>query len=562
MTGPTPRVHLVGAGPGDPGLLTCRGAQLIGEADVIIHDRLVDQRLLELAHPAARRVDLASLVAGAGRQETVNELLVAEARDGARVVRLKGGDPFVLGRGSEEAQALEAAGIAYEIVPGVSSAFAVPAAAGTPVTHRGLAGSVSVLTGHDLGLGATDELAGGVPAGAGGVSPGGAGSGSGSDGPTADGTDGDPDPGEGAIPPGVRLEHLARAGGTLVVLMGGATHRRLAERLLAAGRPPGTPVLVVERGTTPEQASWRGDLAALAAGAAPAEPASPALIVVGAVAGLALASYEDRPLAGWRVVVTRPAGEQSAALAGALAAAGARPIELPVIEIAPPADGGAALAAAARRLGEFDWVVLTSANAVAPLFDQLHDARDLASARVAAIGTATAAALAERGVAADLVPPHYVAESLLEAFPPAAPPAAAGAARHVVLLPRAAGAREVLPDGLRRLGYDVEVVEAYRTLHPPLSDRQLDQLATADAVTFTSSSTVRGFLALAGPERLPPVVVSIGPVTSATARQLDVHVDAEAEVSTVAGLVEALTAWAGAHGRPGGWAPTGAGTAR
>jgi uroporphyrinogen III methyltransferase/synthase len=496
-------VHLVGAGPGDPGLLTRRGAELLATADVVVHDRLVDPAVLALASPRARLIDVGKpagrgACAGHASQARINALLVAEARHGATVVRLKGGDPFLFGRGGEEALALEQAGVAYEVVPGVSSAFAVPAAAGVPVTHRGLARSVSVLSGHDLA-------------------------------------------GSGAL-----LEHLSAGEGTIVVLMSGATHRRLAERLVAAGRRPSTPVLVVERGTTPEQRSWRGTIEQLAAGDA-ASFASPALIVVGEVASLALASYEQRALAGWRVVVTR-AEHQARTLVTALGALGARPVELPVISLAPPLDGGAALAAAAARLAAYDWVVFTSTNAVERFLPLLRDARSFGAARVAAIGPGTAAALGERGVLADLVPPRFVAEALLEVFP-AATGRSSGA--PTVLLPRAAEARQVLPQGLRRLGYSVDVVEAYRTVRAVPAPGALEALENADAVTFTSSSTVRSFVELAGRSRLPPVVASIGPVTSATAAEAGLSVTVEAETSTIAGLVEALALYARRAGRPG-----------
>ncbi len=501
-------VYLVGAGPGDPGLITRRGAELLARADVVVHDRLVDPAVLALAAPRARLIDVGKAAGGGAAaacedQRRINELLVVEAQRHGTVVRLKGGDPFLFGRGADEAMALAGAGVDYEVVPGVASAFAVPAAAGTPVTQRGMAGSVSVLSGHDLA-----EV-------------------------TAPGTGADSG-GRGAA-----LDQLAGAD-TLVVLMAGATFRRLAERLIAAGRDATTPALVVERGTTPEQRSWRGTLGQLAAGQAPDAFGSPALIVVGATAAMALRSYEQRPLAGWRVVVTR-AEHQAASLSAELAALGARPVELPLIELIPPSDGGAALASAAGHLATYDWVVFTSANAVERFVALLHDARAFGAAKVAAIGSATADALAGRGIVADLVPARFVAEDLLAAFP------RPGSGR--VLLPRAGAARAVLPDGLRGLGWQVDVVEAYRTAHAELSPEQLELLATADAVTVTSSSTVQALAELVPPGALPPVVASIGPITTATAAACGIEVSVEATTSTVAGLATALAEHARATGR-------------
>ncbi len=485
-------VYLVGAGPGDPGLMTVRGAELLAQADVVVYDRLADDELLGLAPPLAECVDVGKRPGGPVDQSSINELLVERGRAGQTVVRLKGGDPFVLGRGGEEAEALAAAGVAYEVVPGISSAIAVPAYAGIPVTHRGIATSFTVVTGHSRNQ-ADDE------------------------------TDWDA---------------LARAGGTIVVLMAVAHRREVAERLMAAGRPPGTPVAAIHWGTRPDQRTVRTTLAGLAG--VDLEP--PATIVVGPVAALDLDWFESRPLFGRTVVITRPRA-QAPALARRLKHLGAAVLDVPAVVIRDPGDGGASLERAAREVAGYDWVVFTSANGVDRFVARLPDSRAFGGAKVAAIGPATAAALARWHVVADLQPATYVAEELTAALL-----AAGGAGR--VLVPRAAVARDVLPDGLRAAGWEVEVVEAYRTVPAPIGPERIAAARDADAIAFTSSSTVTGFLAAAGPEAVPPVVACIGPVTAATARAAGVHVDVVAEEHTIDGLVGALVGALAPDARP------------
>ncbi len=478
-------VALVGAGPGDPGLLTRRGAELLAAADVVIYDRLGTDALLDLASSTARRISVGKAPGSAdANQDQINALLVEHGRAGHAVVRLKGGDPFVFGRGGEEAEALAAAGIPFEIVPGVTSAIAAPAYAGIPVTHRGLSTHVTIVTGHED--------------------------------PTKGHTD-------------VDWARLAAAGGTLVILMGAATLPAIAAQLLAAGLPAHTPVAAVHAGTRPEQRTTRATLGTVVDLAV----AAPAAVVVGAVAALDLAWFEQRPLFGRTIVVTR-AREQASELRARLTQLGGRVVELPAIRIDP-------LPVALPPLDEVDWLVLTSANGVAALFERGitpagRDARALAGVRIAAIGPGTAAALARYGVRADLVPDRYVAEALLAAFPP---PTGAGGR---VLLARAEQARDVLPDGLRKLGYDVDVLPLYRTRAAEPDPAVLDQVrrGKVDAITFTSSSTVRNFVELVGTLDPQPSVVSIGPITSATARDLGLRVDAEAVTHTIDGLVTAL----------------------
>jgi uroporphyrinogen III methyltransferase / synthase len=479
-------VYLVGAGPGDPGLLTVRGAEVLSTADVVVHDRLSAAELLDLAPAAAERIDVGKSPAGPSvPQDEINRLLVEHGRAGRRVVRLKGGDPFVFARGAEEAAVLEAAGVDYEVVPGITSAVAVPAYAGIPVTLRYSSTSVTIVTGHE-------------------------------------------DPAKGRTD--VDWEALARVGGTIVILMGVAHLPRIVERLRAGGLPADTPVAAVRWGTRPEQTTVRATLGTIAGH--PLRP--PCTIVVGDVARERLGWFERRPLLGRRVVVTR-ARAQAPQLTDRLRRSGADVVVVPTIEVVDPVDGGAALRAAAARASTYDWVVLTSPNGARRFVAELRDGRDLGAARLAVIGPGTAAALAATNLVADLVPERFVAESLLEAFP--APP---DGRTGRVLLARAAVARDVLPAGLRDSGWDVDVVEAYRTVPVGLTDDQLHDVAAADAITFTSSSTVQHFVAAAGAGAVPPVVACIGPVTAATARDLGLDVTVEAPVHTIDGLVDAL----------------------
>ena len=477
-------VYLVGAGPGDPGLLTVRGAELLGRADVVVYDRLSVASLLDLAPEGAERISVGKAPGAGPSQDEINALLVDQGRrhPGGTVVRLKGGDPFVFARGGEEAAALQAAGVAFEVVPGITSAIAVPAYAGIPVTLRHSSTSFTVITGHE-----------------------------------------DPAAGEGTVD----WEAAARLGGTILVLMGVARIGRIAERLLAGGLAPDTPVAAVTWGTRPEQTTVRATLATIA----DAPVRSPAVYVIGRVAAEDLSWFEDRPLFGKRVVVTRTRA-QASQLSALLRDRGAEPVEVPTIRIVQPDDGGAGLDAGLGRLagGAYDWLVLTSANGVERAFAHVPDVRAV-RAKVAAIGPGTAEALTKHRITADLVPERFVAEGLLETFPD-------GPGR--VLLARAAVARDVLPDGLRAKGWEVDVVDAYRTVPAEFTDDDAERAASADAITFTSSSTVERWVELAGIDRTPKVVACIGPITAATARERGLHVDVEATEHTIIGLVEAL----------------------
>jgi uroporphyrinogen III methyltransferase/synthase len=477
-------VYLVGAGPGDPGLLTVRGAEVLARADVVVYDRLSVRALLDLAPSTAERLSVGKETGRATMpQADINALLVELGQAGREVVRLKGGDPFVFARGGEEAAALAEAGVPFEVVPGVTSAIAVPAYAGIPLTLRHSSTLFTVITGHE-------------------------------------------DP---TKPGQIDWEAVARIGGTIVVLMGVARLPAIAARLVAGGLAPDTPAAAIRWGTRPEQQTVRATLATLT----DHDLQAPSTIVIGQVASVNLEWFESRPLLGRRVVVTRPR-DQAAALSARLRARGAEPVEAPVIEIGDPADGGAALSAAVERLATYDWVVVTSANGARRLLAAMHDARALGGVRVAAIGSATAAALKEGNIVADLVPEAFVAESLLAALPD--PPPGGGR----VLLARAAVARDVLPAGLSERGWSVDVVEAYRTVECRLDDALRDEVRTADVVTFTSSSTVERLVAEVGLDAMPPLVASIGPVTTATAERLGLQVSVEAREHTIAGLVDAL----------------------
>ena len=543
MTGETNgKVFLVGAGPGDPGLITVAGLQSLRKADVVLHDRLVSPALLKEARADAEMVYMGKVPGTENEhdQEAINRLLIEKAGQGLTVVRLKGGDPFVFGRGGEEAQALHDAGIDFEVVPGVTSAVAVPAYAGIPITHRGLASSFAVVTGHE-----------------------------------------DPGKEESAV----HWQELATAVDTLVFLMGTKTLPEIAEKLIAHGRASATPVAVIQWGTTPEQRTVTGTLTDIASRVEDAGLRPPAITVVGEVVRLrdTLQWFENRPLFGRRVLITRTR-RQASRLAQLLSGEGAIPIELPSIEIRPATDDSAVIAALERlAAGGYTWCGFTSANAVELFFGHLagqgRDARAFATARVFAIGPATAEALREHGIAADVVPAEYVAEGVVEAM------RGQVAAGDRVLLPRAESARPELVEGLRALGAEVDEVTIYSAAVPAEAPEEalgLLRKGCIDVVTFTSSSTVRNLAAMLGEDfrvilsgkpsvilsgdkdgaetgapsrRNPggeagsgrsesasrrPLVACIGPVTAKTAEELGLSVDVVASEYTVEGLVAAL----------------------
>ena len=497
MTGGPGIVYLVGAGPGDPGLMTARSLELIVAADVIVHDRLIPSEALAVARPDAEILYVGKEPGDASvPQKGIEKLLVDRASEGKIVVRLKGGDPFVFGRGGEEAEALADADIPFEVVPGVTAGVAGPAYAGVPVTHRDDASAVAFVTGHE-----------------------------------------DPEKEDSALD----YDALARFPGTLVFYMGVKALPRIAERLIDSGRSVDEPALVVERGTLPDQRVVSGRLVEIADAASDAGIGAPSVTLIGPVAARRerIAWLERRPLHGRRVVVTR-ARAQASELARRLAALGAEPIELPAIRIEPRIDSDE-VRRAVEGLHAYALVCLTSPNGVRLLFEAMAargwDARALANASVAAIGAGTEAALAAHGVIADIVPERFVAEELVEALN------LLELRGKPVLIARAAEARELLPDALRKRGAKVDVVALYETVAEQPDPAVLERAQEADYITFTSSSTVKNFVeAVDG--RLPSDarIVSIGPVTSEAARDAGLTVDIEAERHDIDGLVEALLA--------------------
>lgn len=506
-------VHLVGAGPGDPGLLTVRGRALLERCDAVVYDALANPALL--ADIRAERFDVGKRGGSteSARQDAINDLLVRLARDGKQVVRLKGGDPFVFGRGSEEAEALAAAGIRFEVVPGVTAGIAAPAYAGIPITHRGLSTSVTFVTGHE-------------------------------------------DPEKGA--PGVDWSALARAGGTLVLYMGLKTLPHIVGELLRSGVSPDTPAAAVRWGTYPRQETVTATLHTLVDRVREAGLGAPVITIIGAVVSLraTIAWFEQRPLFGRRVLVTRarPAvvltdgrGDR-ATLSDDLAAAGAEVMELPAtrIETVDPAPLGQVL----HGLARYQWVIFTSQNAVEIFWTALResgrDARALASCRIAAVGPATGDALEAHGLAPDLVPERFVAEGLLERF--REEPGVRGAC---VLYLAAEGARDVLPKGLRELGAEVQLVLCYRSVPDREAGERLRdcvERGEIDLATFTSAAAVHAFVDAVGTgtaRRVP--AASIGPVTSDALRAAGMEPVIEATRSTMPDLVEAIIEWANAR---------------
>jgi len=484
----TGRVFLVGAGPGDARLMTARALELIARADVILYDRLIAEGALDGARADAQLIDAGKVGGGEQvAQEATNALLVEHARAGREVVRLKGGDPFVFGRGGEEARLLRDAGIAFEVVPGVTAGVAAPAYAGIPVTQRGMAAAVAFVTGHE-----------------------------------------DPSKPESQID----WEALAAFPGTLVFYMGVRQLARIAGQLERAGRSGSEPAAIVERGTFSDQRTIAAPLGEIAPATARARVRPPAVLVVGAVASLhsELAWFSAGPLAGRSVATTRPRA-QASPLAARLRALGARVVEAPAIRIEP-------LAAELPDLGDFDVLCVTSPNGARRLLELVRDARELAGPAIAAIGPGTAAALRERGIEPDVVPQRAVAESLVEAL--------AGRAMRRAVIVRAETGRDVLPDALRERGAEVEVVALYRTVAEPLDDAARSAALSADYLTFTSASSVAFFVAAAGGAR-GPRIVSIGPITSAALREHELEPDVEASEHTPDGLVSALLADAAAR---------------
>lgn len=491
------KVYLVGAGPGDPGLLTCRGRDILASADVVVYDRLIGEELLALCREDAELIYVGK---AAGRhsmtQDEINNVLLEQATQGFSVCRLKGGDPFVFGRGGEEALHCLAHGIAFEIVPGVTSAVAAPAYAGIPVTHREVATSFAVVTGH------TKE---GAPAKL----------------PSAD---------------------------TLIFLMGIKALPEIVEQLLKDGRASTTPAAVIRWGTTTQQQVVTGTLADIEDRIKAAKLTTPALIVVGDVVNLrAQLQWFDnpitRPLWGKTVVVTR-AREQASTLVAELSGFGARVIQCPTIRIAP-LENENALEAALDNFSDYDWIIFTSTNGVESFWKQIsqrgHDARLLAGVKIAAIGPATAAALAQRGLKADLIPATSISESVADEM-------IKSGAKGKALLVRALQGREVLQEKLIAAGMQVDIAPCYQTVADAGKAeevRELLQAGKVDWITFTSSSTVKNFVEAIGVETIHATrahfkVACIGPITAATADEHGLKADVVTSGSGTTELAEAL----------------------
>ena len=521
------KVYLVGAGPGDPGLLTLRGKELLEEADVVVYDRLIHPSLLNFAPRNSERIYVGKQSSRhALPQPEINRLLVEKAKQGLMVVRLKGGDPFVFGRGGEEAEVCLEHGIPFEIVPGITSAIAAPAYAGIPITHRDSASSFCVITGHereDRGEASPREA--------------------------------------GAAESRRNWARLAYAADTLLFLMGVEALPEIAARLQEHGRSPETPVAIVQWGTWPIQRVVTGTLASIEEEAEKAGITPPAVCVVGEVVRMRerLRWFDNpinRPLLGKRVVVTR-AREQAGALTELLRQEGAETIEFPTIRIVPIAENPE-IEHAIRHLSDYDWIVFTSTNTVPVIKEKMQalgkDARSFGSARIAAIGPATAESLLQHlGLIADFFPSEAVAEEVIAQWPD---PEMTG---KRVLIPRAKEARELLPERLMEMGAAVEVIPVYETVHDSEPTEALKEMLVRkeiDAITFTASSTVRNFINALSDKKESAgcsssikellgntMLAAIGPVTAKTLAEYGLEAGLTAPEHTIKGLADALKDW-------------------
>jgi len=496
------KVYLVGAGPGDPGLITVKGLECIKQADVLIYDFLASPVLLKQAPENAEIIYVGKKgVDHTLSQDRINTLIIEKAKSGLTVTRLKGGDPFIFGRGGEEAEELIKAKIPFEIVPGVTSAIAAPAYAGIPLTHRKFTSTLAFVTGHE-----------------------------------------DPAKEKSSID----WAALARGIGTIVFLMGVKNLPHITSRLVSHGMPSDTPVALIRWGTTPRQVTVTGTLDTIVERVKTAGLKSPAIIVVGHVVTLreTMKWFEIRPLMGRKIVVTR-SREQASELVKRLSDLGAECLECPTIKAVPP-DDFKPLDMAIENLSAYDWLIFTSVNGVDFFFERLFakemDVRALNNLRTGVIGPATAKRLFDFGLKSDIIPESYRAESVVKAF------AKVNIKGKKILLPRAKHARSVLPEELTKMGAVVDEVISYCT--EPVQDNadlMLTRLKeqSIDLITFTSSSTVKNFHALLPPEELDSLmkdvtIASIGPITAETARDLGFDVHIIAESFTIPGLCRAI----------------------
>ncbi len=494
-------VYLVGAGPGDPGLITVKGRECIEKADVLVYDYLASPRFLSLARDEAEIIYVGKK--GGDHtlsQDGINDLLVEKAKTGATVTRLKGGDPFIFGRGGEEAEVLIDNGIAFEIVPGVTSAIAAPAYAGIPLTHRKFTATLSLVTGHERPDKETSNI---------------------------------------------DWEAISKSG-TIVFLMGVKNLSNIVEQLIKYGKPSDMPVALIRWGTTFNQQTVTGTLETIVANVKEAGLKSPSIIVVGEVVSLRdkMKWFENRPLFGKRIIITR-ARKQASDLVKMLSDLGADCIESPSIKVIPPEDY-ALMDGAIETLPKYDWVVFTSVNGVEYFFDRLFekglDVRQLHTMKTACIGPSTAAKLRNFGLNSDIIPESYRAESVVDAFKNES------VEGKNILIPRAKEARPVLPLELKKMGALVHEVVAYRTVEVAENAEYLiEQLRSGDvdAVTFTSSSTVKNFAAVLPKDEIESImtdvkVACIGPVTADTAVEIGFKPDICADSYTIPGLTEAI----------------------
>lgn len=499
-------VALVGAGPGDPGLITVKALEYIKRADVVVYDRLVNPDLLNHTLSTCKLIYVGKTPKHHTKtQDEINDILVAEANQGRLVVRLKGGDPFLFGRGGEEAEVLAQSEIPFEVVPGITSAIAAPAYAGIPITHRDLSSSVVVVTGHE-----------------------------------------DPEKTRAAVD----WDALAHGPDTIVVLMGLGNLAPITNRLIEAGKPPHTPVTLIQDATTPDQKSVAGTLADIVERASEAGLRPPAVVVIGEVARLSdrISWYKNRPLSNKRILVTR-ARKQAGVLSFRLAALGAEVIELPVIEIIQSYNHRQTLEKAVSRIHEYDWLVLTSVNGVNLFFDRLGTLgprpESLNGLNIAAIGPETAKAIDKYGFQVAISASTYTAEGLLESLHPID-------LRGVrVMLARAEGSRHILPDGLTKMGAAVDEFCTYGVAEPQsIPEQAVQRLRNGDVdiATFASSSTVKNLVDILEGDVEPltkTTIACIGPVTAATAREFGLNVAIVAQEHTIPGLINAILEQAG-----------------
>lgn len=494
----TGKVYIVGSGPGDPGLITVRAVQCIKRSDVIVYDYLMGREILRYASADARLIYVGK--EGGDHtmsQERINQILVEEAKAGNRVARIKGGDPFVFGRGGEEAQALNREGIPFEIIPGVTSAIAAPAYAGIPLTHRNITSTAAFVTGHED--------------------------------PTKKGSD-------------IDWEKIASIG-TIVFLMGVKNLPTIVANLVEKGRDPATKVALIRWGTTPGQETLTGTLGTIVRLAGEKGFKPPAVFVVGDVAGLReeLSWFEKKPFFGKTIVITRPEA-QSAEFADLLYEEGARVISFPTIKIVPP-DSFDDLDGAVQHIERYDWIIFTSVNGVRYFFDRLFhlgkDARDLKGISICAIGPATSASVEQYGIRVDLIPEDYVSESVVAAFEKV------GVAGKNILIPRAEIARDIIPGSLSGMGAICDVITAYRTAPSGRKGEDFREIAERDAIdviTFTSPSTVDNFIDIVGRNNIPEdtKIACIGPVTKKAAEEAGLAVHIMEGPYTMEGMVNAM----------------------